>query len=79
MKLGVFAAVFGDRTFEETLESAQSFGFEAIELGAGNFAGTKDCDPNVLLNDETQLKELDWLYGRLIKQLLDEDKKRKGV
>ena len=57
MKLGVFAAVFGDRSFEEALDSVQALGFEAIEIGAGNFAGTKDCDPNALLNDEKKLKE----------------------
>ena len=28
--------------------------------------------------ENSQLKELDWMYGRLIKQKQDEDKKSKG-
>jgi sugar phosphate isomerase/epimerase len=56
MKLGVFAAVFGDKTFVEALDTAKKLGFSAVELGAGNFAGTKDCDPYVLLKDDDALK-----------------------
>ena len=56
MKLGVFAAVFGDKTFTEALDSVKKLGFSAVELGAGNFAGTKDCDPEELLKDDDALK-----------------------
>ncbi len=57
MKIGIFAAVFGDKTFEGALDAAKELGFETIELGAGNFAGKKDCNPGELLKDETSLKK----------------------
>ena len=45
MKIGVFTAVFGDKSFGEALDSAKSLGLEAVEIGAGNFAGKQYCNP----------------------------------
>ena len=54
MKLGVLTALFGDQTLEKALEFIKNAGLDAIELGAGNFASTTHCDPDVLLNDDKE-------------------------
>ena len=56
MKIGVFAVVFGNKSFEEALDSVKELGLEAIEIGAGNFAGKKYCNPEILLKDKDALK-----------------------
>jgi sugar phosphate isomerase/epimerase len=57
MKLGIVANIFGDKTFEEALDNARDLGLEAIEIGAGNFAGTKFCNPAELLKDKDAIKD----------------------
>jgi sugar phosphate isomerase/epimerase len=57
MKIGVFAAVFGDKDLEVVLDNVKALGLEAIEIGAGNFAGKKLCDPEVLLKDSDKLEK----------------------
>jgi sugar phosphate isomerase/epimerase len=57
MKIGVFTAVFGDKDFEEVLDSVKDLGLEAVEVGAGNFAGKQYCDPETLLNDKDELNK----------------------
>lgn len=39
MKIGIFTALFADRTLEETLDLVQAEGIEAVELGAGAYPG----------------------------------------
>lgn len=57
MKIGVFTAVFGDKDLEVVLDNVKALGLEAIEIGAGNFAGKKLCDPEVLLKDSDKLEK----------------------
>ena len=57
MKLGVMAACFGDRSWEEAVKAAKAAGLEAIEPGVGGFVGKNHCDPEVMLNDDTALKQ----------------------
>jgi sugar phosphate isomerase/epimerase len=39
MKIGIFTALFGDKTLEETLDIVQAEGIEAVEFGAGAYPG----------------------------------------
>jgi sugar phosphate isomerase/epimerase len=51
MKLGVFAVLFSDRSFEETLDYVRSVGVEAVEIGCGGYVGDAHCKPVQLLED----------------------------
>ena len=52
MKLGVMAACFGDKTWEEACLAAKKAGLKAIEPGAGGFVGKVHCNPAALLKDK---------------------------
>ena len=57
MKIGVFTVLFGDRSLEDTLDHLVSLGVEAVELGTGAYPGNAHCDPDVLLREESRLRE----------------------
>ncbi len=57
MKLCVLANLFGDLTLDQTLAKLKPLGVEAVEIGAGGFPGKAQCDPDILLNDESKLQE----------------------
>ncbi|HWA82527.1 MAG TPA: sugar phosphate isomerase/epimerase [Fimbriimonadaceae bacterium] len=40
MKIGIFTALFGDKSLEEALDIIQSEGIEAVEFGAGAYPGS---------------------------------------
>ncbi len=56
MKLGVFTVVLDDKPLDEALAYLQSLGVQMIELGAGGYPGTKHCNPDVLLHDDSAFK-----------------------
>ena len=56
MKIGVFAVLFGDKPFEETLDYLIELGVEAIEIGTGAYPGNAHCNPAALLGSERKLK-----------------------
>ena len=56
MKLGVFAVLFGDKPFEETLDYLVELGIEAVEIGTGAYPGNAHCDPAALLQDGERLE-----------------------
>src|SRR5450759_4683567 len=56
MKIGVFAVLFGDKPFEETLDYLVEQGVEAVEIGTGAYPGNTHCDPAVLLNSDRKLR-----------------------
>ena len=56
MKIGVFAVLFGDKPFEETLDHLVSLGVQAVEVGTGAFPGDAHCRPADLLEDVGRLK-----------------------
>lgn len=64
MKLGVFNALFSQRSLVDTLDYIKSLGLDAIEIGTGNFPGNAQCPVDELLEDPKKLQE--W------KQLFDE-------
>ena len=56
MKLGVFAVLFAQKSFEEALDYIAAKGLDAIEIGTGGYPGNAHCDPDVLLADAGKLK-----------------------
>ena len=58
MKVGLFLVILNSMEFEEALDYVASLGVQTIELGAGAYAGTAHCDPEVLLGSERKIKDL---------------------
>ncbi|MBA3296442.1 MAG: sugar phosphate isomerase/epimerase, partial [Acidobacteria bacterium] len=56
MKIGVFAVLFGDKPFEETLDYLVELGVEAVEIGTGAYPGNAHCDAPALLKSERRLR-----------------------
>lgn len=56
VKLGVFAVLFGDRTFEEALDQVQRLGLQAVEIGTGCWPGDAHCKPDELLASAAKLR-----------------------
>src|SRR5438067_3148784 len=56
MKIGVFAVLFGNKPFEETLDYLVELGVEAVEIGTGAYPGNAHCDPVALLGSDKKLK-----------------------
>ena len=56
MKIGVFAVLFGDKPFEETLDYLVELGVEAVEIGTGAYPGNAHCNPAALLASARRLK-----------------------
>ncbi len=52
MKLGVFAAMFRDMSFEKALDYIASTGAEVVEINCGGYVGDTYCKPAQLLEDE---------------------------
>lgn len=57
MKLGVFMVLFGGRKLEDALDYVASKGLKAVEIGTGGNPGKSHCDAQMLLENETALKE----------------------
>ncbi|HIJ65017.1 MAG TPA: sugar phosphate isomerase/epimerase [Candidatus Hydrogenedentes bacterium] len=58
MKLGVFTALFGDKTLEETLDIIRPLRLGAVELGTGNYPGSAHLDVKELLGSKPKREEL---------------------
>lgn len=56
MKIGVFAVLFGNKPFEETLDYLVSLGVQAVEIGTGAYPGNAHCQPAALLDNAGLLK-----------------------
>ena len=56
MKLGVITVLFGEKSFEETLDYVAEAGLDCIELGTGNYPGNAHCNPDELLADYKKLE-----------------------
>ncbi|WP_102335413.1 sugar phosphate isomerase/epimerase family protein [Salimicrobium jeotgali] len=52
MKLGVFAVLFSDLSFEEMLDKAKDSGLKAVEIGTGGYPGDAHCNVDELLGSE---------------------------
>ncbi len=56
MKIGVFAVLFGQKPFEETLDYIVELGLGAIEIGTGAYPGNALANPAALLASDRRLK-----------------------
>lgn len=52
MKIGVFTVILGSRKLEESLDYLAGLGVQAVELGAGGYAGTDHCPVDELLGSD---------------------------
>ncbi len=63
MKIGLFTALFGDKSLDETLDIVSGLGIGAIELGAGAYPGASHMDVDELLSSSSArtsfLKKID--------------------
>jgi len=57
MKVGVFTVILGSRKLEATLDYLAGLGVQAVELGAGGYAGTSHCPVDNLLASNRKAKE----------------------
>ena len=65
MKLGVFAVLFAEKSFEEMLDHVKNEGVEAVEIGTGGNPGDAHCNVDELLASEEKRKEyLDKVHSR---------------
>lgn len=65
MKLGVFAVLFSDQTFEDMLDTAQAAGLDAVEIGTGGNPGDAHCPLDELLESQKKRQEyLDAVQSR---------------
>ncbi len=55
MKLGVFTALYGNKTLEETLQILQPQGVTAVEIGCGGYPGKSHLNPAELLADPAKI------------------------
>jgi sugar phosphate isomerase/epimerase len=51
MQIGVFIALFQDRTFAEALDQAVAAGVDAVEIATGGYVGNAHVKPHTLLED----------------------------
>ncbi len=54
MKIGIFTALFGDKSLDETLDLAHSEGIEAVEFGAGAYPGSAHLPVTKLLESKAE-------------------------
>lgn len=58
MQVGVFIALFQDRSFAEALDEVVSAGVTAVEISTGGYVGNAHVKPHLLLQDEAARTEL---------------------
>lgn len=64
MKIGIFTALFGDRSLEETLDLVQDIGIEAVEFGAGAYPGAAHLAVDKLLESKAARDRLLGAVGK---------------
>src|SRR5687767_12009027 len=57
MKVGVFTVILNSMKLEQALDYLAELGVRTVEIGAGAFAGTTHCDPDILLASEEKLRQ----------------------
>ncbi|MFP4191898.1 MAG: sugar phosphate isomerase/epimerase family protein [Candidatus Hydrogenedentota bacterium] len=58
MKLGLFLAMFGDKSFNEVLETIRPLGLQTVEFGMGNYPGAPHLNVKELLESKPKRDEL---------------------
>ena len=54
MKIGIFTALFGDKTLDETLDIVVNEGIEAVEFGGGAYPGAAHIEVEKLLESQAE-------------------------
>src|SRR6266567_3418110 len=57
MKVGVFSVILGALKLEQTLDYLAGLGVQAIDLGAGGYAGTDHCPVDGLLSSDRKSRD----------------------
>ena len=52
MKIGIFTALFGDKTRQETLDIVKAEGIQAVEFGGGAYPGAAHLEMEKLLESK---------------------------
>lgn len=58
MKVGLFLALFSDKSLEDALDTAVAEGIQAVEIGAGAYPGTPHLDVPKLLESKAERDKL---------------------
>lgn len=58
MKIGIFTALFGDKTLDETLDIVKREGIQAVELGGGAYPGAAHINMEKLLASKAERDKL---------------------
>ncbi|MHB8636305.1 MAG: sugar phosphate isomerase/epimerase family protein [Fimbriimonadaceae bacterium] len=58
MKIGIFTALFGDKSLIETLDLVRAEGLEAVEFGSGAYPGNAHIDAEKLLGSKAARDQL---------------------
>ncbi|MFF2481453.1 sugar phosphate isomerase/epimerase family protein [Paenibacillus sp. NPDC058071] len=58
MKLGVFTALFSNRSLEEALDAAKAAGLAAVELASGGYVGKAHIAPSELLQNPAAIERI---------------------
>ena len=58
MKIGIFTALFGDKTRTQTLDIVKAEGIEAVEFGGGAYPGSSHLDMKKLLSSKAERDKL---------------------
>jgi sugar phosphate isomerase/epimerase len=56
MKIGVFSALYGDRSWEEACKAISEYGVKAVEAGSGGVIGKYHVHPQEFLKDRAKRK-----------------------
>lgn len=54
MKIGIFTALFGDKSLEETLDIVKAEGIQAVEFGAGAYPGSAHLNVDKMLDSKAE-------------------------
>lgn len=58
MKIGLFIALFGDKSLDDALDTCVAEGIQAVEIGCGAYPGTAHLDIAALLESKAKRDEL---------------------
>jgi sugar phosphate isomerase/epimerase len=58
MKIGIFTALFGDKSLTEALDIVKAEGIQAVEFGAGAYPGSSHIDPDALIESAAAREKL---------------------
>jgi len=64
MKLGVFTPVLYNKPLDEALSFLANEGVQMAEIGVGAYPGNTHCNPDILLNNQSELEKFKGLFKK---------------